>query len=693
MIWSDVLPRSDGQTRSPAAASSDFVSGEKATARALSYRPEIDGLRAVAILAVVLYHADVAPFGGGFVGVDVFFVISGFLITSIIQKDVSGPGFSFARFYERRIRRIFPALFVMAAFCVFAGALILIPTEFGQFGRSLMAMAVFASNLFFRKDVGVVGYFHSVADPPLLIHTWSLAVEEQFYIVLPPALLLLHRYAGRRIVPALLAGIVLSFVASVVLVQTKPSDAFYLITSRAWELLIGSLLAVQTFPPLAGRVSRELVSGAGFLLIVFAVFRYTDATLFPGASALAPCLGTWLIIYAGNQGRSLVTTALTRRPMVFVGRISYSLYLWHWPMIVVTKYLSDGQLTLVTTIAAIALSLVAATLSYFFVEAPFRRPRRSSRRRPLFAGTAIATMVLVATGGAVVVSGGFPRRFDPATLEVIAANLEREKDAPGNTACENYRRVVTSVDDLITCPIGTGAKKNILFWGDSHVEELRPVIETLHREHALGGRGAVFAVAPACAPSLAMDRTGERLDCATLAKYSWERANADDIDTVFIFYDGWRTSHDGDLCQMKDGTCVGLSKEDALNIIASEFGTYASALHAKGKRLVIALPDPAYSFRLPHFEILKATLPRLNRLRPLERLDFAATRERLASVAREHGALVFDPRKSLCRDEQCLFVENGVSLYVDDNHIAKTRIGIFHDGLRAVLAADTASKP
>ena len=662
------------------------------TEKTLTYRLDIDGLRAIAVLAVVFYHAGMTLFGGGFVGVDVFFVISGFLITSIISNDIAAGRFSYAKFYNRRIRRILPAIVAMALVSGIIGAVILIPSEFRQFGRSLIAMALFVSNVFFRENAGVKGYFDNAVDPPLLIHTWSLAVEEQFYIVVPTALLLLHRFAGRHVVSAVVTAIVLSFACSVALVYARPSDAFYLITSRAWELLIGSLLAVKAFPPLDSRPLRESVAALGVLLILVAVFGFTDATPFPGLSALIPCAGAWLIIYAGGKGPSLVSKSLSCTPVVFIGRISYSLYLWHWPVIVATKYLSMGQLTLMKTVAALALSLTAAILSYRYVETPlrYRWPKLLNGR--VFLVAAAATTGLILVGVAINGSGGFPGRFDARTLAIIDANLARMSDNTGDAACDNYQRKISSVGDLLTCPIGAGAKTNILFWGDSHMEEMRPVVETLHREGALDGRGAVFAIAPACVPSLTLDRSNAKLHCDTIAKYSWERANADDIDTVFIFYTGWRTSKDGDLCRVDGAACVPLKAQDAQSLMASELADHIRTLRAKGKRVVVALSDPTYSVRLPQYEILRASVPRLTMMKPLGRFDFTATRDQLARVARDGGALIFDARKSLCMGDTCLHEQDGVSIYVDDNHVAKAKIELFHDNLRDVLK-ESAARP
>ena len=674
------------------------------TPEALRYRPDIDGLRAVAVLAVIGFHADLAVLPGGFVGVDVFFVISGYLITSIIWRELALGRFAFADFYARRFRRIMPALFVMSLGCTLAAAVVLIPSDFEDYGRSLIAMALFASNMFFAHDTGVAGYFHVAKDPPLLLHTWSLALEEQFYILLPPALLALDRLARRFparrfnagrfnarrfVVPTLCAAIALSFALSVVMLRRVPTDAFYLIAPRAWELLIGSLLAVMPVPAITARSTREVASAAGLGMIVYAILTYSRDTPFPGLNALLPCGGAFLLILVGGSGRSFVTGALSLRPVRFVGKISYSLYLWHWPIIAVLKYLSFNRLTFATTVAALLLSLGAATLSYVFVETPFRTRKIAATRSQLARGAIAATACLLVTGAAILVDGGMPWRFDAASRAIIAANLARESQTAGDDACDNYRSVTRSIADLKQCPLSHGEKRNILFWGDSHMGEMRPVIESLYEDGALGGRGATFAIAPACPASISMDHRAPRLHCDAIAKTTWERARQPDIDLVFIYFTGWRLSEDNDLCLVDGNSCAVLSKDRALSNYAREVAGYTRDLRALGKRVVVGLPDPSYGFRIPHLQILKAALPRLNIVPPLRRYDFDAARETITAVAKENGASIFDPRRAVCTPIACRYEKDEVSMYADDNHFAKPLLlGMFRDRLRKVLSSD-----
>lgn len=266
----------------------------------LTYRADIDGLRAIAVLAVIFFHAGVPGFSGGFVGVDVFFVISGFLITSIIIKEIHAGQFSIARFYERRIRRIFPALFPVIAFTVAISAILFDADTFKGFGKSITATTFFGSNILFWKESG---YFDASSITKPMLHTWSLAVEEQFYIFFPILLIAITRFSKSRYFQWLLGIGLVSLITSIYGVYTTHQVAsFYLVPTRAWELLCGSILALGVIPQLRSNFHRHLFSIAGLGLIFFSVGRYTEDTLFPGAAALTPVLGASLIIFSGMGG-------------------------------------------------------------------------------------------------------------------------------------------------------------------------------------------------------------------------------------------------------------------------------------------------------------------------------------------------------------------------------------------------------
>ena len=351
------------------------------TRPAFAYRADIDGLRALAVIPVLLFHAGFPAFGGGFVGVDMFFVISGYLITSIILGDIEAGRFSLLSFYERRIRRIFPALFAVLLASTVMATLILLPDPLKDFGQSVAAATLFASNVLFWEETG---YF---AGPPSRSRCstpgrWrsrssSTSSSRSSCSCWPepeePASLLTA------------AILLLSFAASVWAVPHAPTAAFYLAPFRAWELLLGALLAMGALAGPRRQIVRDGLSLAGLALILVSVLAYSADTPFPGASALLPCLGTALLIHAGSGGPSLVGRLLSRRPIVLTGLVSYSLYLWHWPLLVFASLYALRELTAAESLGVLLLAALLATLSWRYVELPFRGPRPVLARPALLA--------------------------------------------------------------------------------------------------------------------------------------------------------------------------------------------------------------------------------------------------------------------------------------------------------------------
>ena len=350
-----------------------------ATARAFDHRGDIDGLRAVAVLAVIVHHVSARALPGGFIGVDVFFVISGFLITSIILRDLGAGMFSFATFYERRVRRLLPNLTLLLVFCSCVAWVLLLPADFRNYSSSLFSTSIFTSNMFFWRDSW---YFAAPAQTKPLLHTWSLAIEEQYYLIFPAVLWMLHCYAPKRTRAACTIGFLVSLAMSVWAVRNAPAAAFYILPSRAWELLLGSLLVVGAVPTISSARSLELIAAAGLITILAAAFSFDSATPFPGAAALLPRAGTALIIHAGAAPHmTMVRRMLGWGPLVVIGLMSYSLYLWHWPLLAFARYYFLSEITPGATTLFVAISLIIAYLAWRFVERPVRSRALLANRR------------------------------------------------------------------------------------------------------------------------------------------------------------------------------------------------------------------------------------------------------------------------------------------------------------------------
>ncbi len=331
----------------------------------------------------------------GIAGVDVFFVISGFLITSIIMDEIADGRFSIARFYERRIRRIFPALFAMLAVSCVVASVLFLPHEFRDFANSLTAATLFVSNFFFWQTTD---YFSGPAHLKPLLHTWSLAVEEQFYIVFPVLLAAIQRWGRGAFRSLLLLFFAISLAISVWSVTEKPVAGFYLAPSRAWELLLGALLAMGVPPAIGNRLIREALGALGLLAIGWAVTTYSPATPFPGYHALAPCLGAGLLIYSGQGSPTYASRLLSLKPMVALGLISYSLYLWHWPVLVFARHWHGGVLSAGQTTDLVLISVGLAFASWKYIEQPFRSGNWRFEQKVLFRGAGAVMAGAVAFG-------------------------------------------------------------------------------------------------------------------------------------------------------------------------------------------------------------------------------------------------------------------------------------------------------
>jgi peptidoglycan/LPS O-acetylase OafA/YrhL len=420
----------------------------------IKYRPEIDGLRAVAVLPVVLFHAGFSAFGGGYVGVDVFFVISGYLITTLILRDVEAGTFSFRDFYERRARRILPALFLVLLCCIPFAWMWMMPDEMRNFSRTLSSVILFTSNISLWERTG---YFDQAAELNPLLHTWSLAVEEQFYIIFPLIVLLLWRFGRGSLVTALLLIAGVSLALSEYASRSFPSFNFFWLPTRAWELMAGALCAFLILRPNLKR--DEALSLAGLAAIVLSVVLFDATTPFPSLYALLPVLGTCAIILFAVPG-TLVHSLLSARVLVGVGLISYSAYLWHQPLFAFARIRSliEPSPLLMAGLAVAAFGL--AYISWRFVEMPFRR--RGSWPLPGWRSVALASVtaaaLLLAFGKTGNMTKGFPERF-ASRPEIITAEQRLTANHGLSERCERFRWLEEACR--------TEGDPEVVVWGDS----------------------------------------------------------------------------------------------------------------------------------------------------------------------------------------------------------------------------------
>jgi peptidoglycan/LPS O-acetylase OafA/YrhL len=437
------------------------------------YRPDIDVLRAIAVGSVLLFHAGFTALPGGFAGVDVFFVISGYLISGHLLDEQARSGrVSIFGFYNRRFRRIAPVLIAVLLTTSVVATGLLLPVPLVRYSDSLAATMVFASNLLFWRETG---YFAAQNGTLPLLHTWSLSLEEQFYLVVP---LLIAGLARRRavLVVVVLGAFAVSLGLSAWQSALRPALAFYLLPTRTWELLLGTILALRLAPVerLASRVPPDVLAVPGFAMIVAGLLMVDEATPFPGVAALLPCGGTALVIASGRQALARISVALAVRPILFLGLISYSLYLWHWPVIVFWRYLRPGDLPPAESVLVIILSLLLAAASWRLIETPTRSPRFSTKRLLRMVGAGAAVLVLLIA--AIRVTDGFPQRFSARTLQFAGGAADRP---PLPQLCEGK---------IPGCGLGIAGAPQVLLIGDSFAGALAPALDLVLRERKLQGR-------------------------------------------------------------------------------------------------------------------------------------------------------------------------------------------------------------
>ena len=443
----------------------------------LRYRREIDGLRALAVLPVMLFHAGFPAFSGGFVGVDVFFVISGYLITSLILNDLQQDTFSIARFYERRARRILPALFFVMAACIPLAWWLLLPHDLKVFAKDMLGVVSFSSNIFFWLDSG---YFDAPAELKPLLHTWSLAVEEQFYIIFPVFFLLTWRYARRFVVPVFAGCAVASLAAAQIGTQFHMTAPFYLLPMRSWELTIGALIVVteQERPRLAAPW-REALGILGAALLAGSVVLLDRATPFPGVFALPPTIGAALLIVFATPD-TLMGRLLGHKLLVGVGLISYSAYLWHHPLLAFARY-RYADLDTWALLALLVLSVALAWVSWRFVETPFRAPGRISLRGVVLACSSAAVFFAIA-GAAGLATRGFEKQYlanrlspeEAAIYRLLSRHVSNDMvpDMVDDGACTFWRDGVDEKFEARFARCADRLGKATIILGDSHAMNL-----------------------------------------------------------------------------------------------------------------------------------------------------------------------------------------------------------------------------
>lgn len=649
----------------------------------MKYQPEIDGLRAISVLAVLFYHLGAKWIPGGFTGVDIFFVISGFLITTIIRNDIDRQTFSFSEFYARRIRRIFPALIVMLLVTAGAGYFLLAPGDYAAQAKSAVAAAASVSNIYFFLNTG---YFDNAADTLPLLHTWSLGVEEQFYVVLPIFLIAISRTKFRQFTGHILvAALIAAFLISAWQVKVDQKSAFYLMHYRAWELGLGAMLAY--IPSWRERAPSWCVKSGplvGLALVAFSLFSVHPADSFPGVGALPAVVGSALILaFSGRE--NFANKFLSMKPLVWVGKISYSLYLWHWPLIVYWRhYVSGNPMTVSEQIFIGCLSIFCGWASWRWVETTTRHTRKS---KAATISIGLAGIFIAAVPSAIIAaSNGFPQRIPQDYSALQSKDVMWQWDCPENL----------SIEGQYICSAGekwTATTQKAIVIGDSHAQHMMPLL------HEAGLRtNTALALLGTCPPIFESTLNGLRhTDSAFTNRCHESRTQLFDflsknpeVNTVVIAglwpmlgYSVYKTQ--AELANVTRG----FTGDHSARLLAFSQGSVylqqglsqlAAQLQTMGVRSIVVSDIPTFQ-RDP----IPCVLTQVSALlrRPCNDGSERVTRSQMedfqlpmAEILRNAGRSsslfqVVVPTDHLCRDATCEAYVNGTYIYRDADHLRR----------------------
>ena len=639
----------------------------------MHYRAEIDGLRALAVIPVILFHAGFSLFGGGFVGVDVFFVISGYLITSILLKELSNESYSLAIFYQRRARRILPALFFVALACIPFAWFWLPPKDMLDFAQSLAAVSIFSSNLYFLSESN---YFDIEVELKPLLHTWSLAVEEQYYVFFPLLLVLIWRVRMRAMTPTLLLLAGLSLYFAQWTAYNYPKAGFYLLPTRGWELLIGSLVAISAFKGNMPRWIKPQLNGllslCGLAFIVIAVFIFDKHTPFPSVYALLPTTGTALIILFATKG-TLTNKLLANGLLVKLGLISYSAYLVHQPLFAFTRHRSLGEPSIGLMLSLGFGSFVAAYFIWKYIEQPFRTNQQIISGKKLLLSGVFIIVGLFAFGMAAIATDGFSGRYSKHQLTQYLEAMAHELTWHG---C-NFDK----------CDSKHTSKAKIVLIGDSHAASLAPSLSNAFSSPITKFK---WRTNPGCPPLIGFYASNTHSN--QCSRQNHELINlltkSDQVEWIIVSaqwalyasgkgFDNSLAGHETGALNYYYQDINNKTRESWLReqAVINGYIDYISQLLDTGKKVLVVDQIPVAGWHVPNRYLKLANLGQLNNEN--FRYPLTAYQNHTAALSKfralAHTNLFWaEPSKLLCKDGiWCETSQLPKLLYSDTNHLSR----------------------
>jgi len=635
----------------------------------LKYRPEIDGLRALAVVPVILFHAGFELFSGGFVGVDVFFVISGYLITTILIEDIENKRFSIVNFYERRARRILPALFFVILVCLPFAWMWMSPSQMKDFSQSLVAVSLFASNILFWRESG---YFAATSEEKPLLHTWSLAVEEQYYLLFPIFLIFAWRSGKNRVFWMIVVMAAISLLLSEWGWRNKATANFYLAPTRAWELFAGSIAAFTVQK--RGVQKNDLLALIGFAAIIFSIFFYDETTPFPSVYALVPVLGVVLLVLYADKD-TLAAKVLSTKGLVGVGLISYSAYLWHQPLFAFARISSANTFSSGVYFSLSILSLILAYFSWNYIEKPFRQPK--VERSTIFKSSIASLTLLSFLGFYGHLNDGYKNRY---TLDDLHLLMPKKGDTSG---CHNglesvdilsgKRCIVRSADDDTI---------DIAVIGDSHASA---ITDALKSELSSTKRGFFAFYGSWCAPliNFATDTMGKN-GCIDEINAAYNQVLNDENIRNVVLHAEWANYHIGNRWNDNNRAAYVFNENGVLDFHSATISENLTelekaiaftfeALFKSNKNVLVVLAVPEFDFDVP--DTLNPNLPFVNSDNLVITIDEYRKRsgivnEILARYSSKFGFETYYPSEALCNEKYCLSHNDDYAFYTDGNHLS-----------------------
>lgn len=637
------------------------------------YRREIDGLRALSVIPVIFYHAGFDFFSGGFVGVDVFFVISGYLITSIIYPQVLDGTFSFLEFYERRARRILPALFTVLVICLPFSFFLLTPEELNNFTNSLISVIFFSSNILFWFDSG---YFDKAAELKPLLHTWSLSVEEQYYLIFPVLLILLKKLPHLVIVGVLCALACVSLYMMLILSSININTAFYLLPYRGWEILCGAVIALSC-PNGPNKKTHTFIADLGSIIglcfLVFSILFFDNNTPFPSLLSLLPVVGAVLLIIFATPDTH-VGKFLSLNFFVAIGLVSYSAYLWHQPLFSFARQYSQSPISSNTFILLILICAILSFITWRFIETPFRN-RESYSQRTIFILVSIGSLVFIVIGMVGYYTKGF---YQLKISEQQRLVLKNASASPMRAQCHTSGK--NFIPPSSACEYQNGALKVAAF-GDSHIVEIAFALANQLSDENIKIKHFSFS---SCIPTYGNNYSGQHEWCSAWTDKTAEYIiNNKDIETVVVSYRIHAHlfgKHDKKYPSFVD-TVGSVDRE----MIWKSYVNILKHFQSHGKNVILVLQAPELPKSIDKL-ILKSTDP-FNQVNGVSKSWWDSRSSFVTSKLSEipAGVVVIDPAEVFCDGAFCFASKQGSPYYFDDNHLSISGAALISEKIRPFL--------